>query len=142
MSNADSFSAFDSITMEAIESFHAERDSILFVVHERLRHDSELNAALEGESVSRIADETARIFAENLYVCMKYRLPGALTEYLDWLRSYLTSRQIPRRFLSRLLQAMQMGCVSFLPSSAADHMSAVFHELRAREQHTSQEVLA
>ena len=142
MTLPDTTRSIGDIAPDTIEAFHSERLSILSAVHERRRNDTTLREHLGGETEARIAHESARILAENVYVCVKYGLPAALTEYLDWLRVYLGSRSFPVEFLPRLLQALQMASVAFLPAAAADQMSTFFHELRAHVRSASQEVAA
>ena len=106
--------SFDAISQEVLATFHRQREKILTAVCERVATSPAFSELAADNARMRIAHESSKILIENFYATAKYRLPGALLEYLDWLRGYLGSRDFPPTFIVALLGGIRQGAAAFL----------------------------
>ncbi len=134
MVNSPPVISFDSTHSAAIERFRAERENILAAVYSRLLSDTALERCLSSEAARRLALESAKIFIENFTVSVKYGLPGAILDYLDWLRGFLQARGVPQGFIPRMIHAAQIASQAFLSEPDADIIAGLLRDLRKRQR--------
>ncbi|MBN1447792.1 MAG: hypothetical protein JXA28_07660 [Bacteroidetes bacterium] len=133
---------FGGIAPQDIEEFHRQREKILSAVCDKIVHTPGLETLAGDEEKMRLAHESAKIFIENFHATVKYQLPGALLEYLDWLRGFLNSRGFPPAFLPILISAVRTGAHAFLEIYNSDEIGAVLLQFRKREELAAQGVSA
>ena len=131
--------SFDTIQEADLAAFHKQREKLLTAVCERIATSPSLAELASDEAKTRIAHESTKIFLENFYATAKYRLPGALLEYLDWLRGYLESRAFPGHFISDMLCALRNATHAFLEQFNSDDIAAVLYQLQQREKNLVRE---
>lgn len=124
---------FDVVTTDDIDMFVRQKENILAAVIERINSGAVAVGTDDDEQRRRLAIESARILTENFLVCAKYQLPGALDDYLAWLRSFLAQRDFPTSFLPHLLHSLVLSSQAFMTMPACDHVSTVLRALRRRE---------
>lgn len=124
---------FDVVTSDDIDVFARQKENILAAVIERINSGAVTVGTGDDEQRRRLAIESARILTENFLVCAKYQLPGALEDYLAWLRSFLAQRDFPTSFLPHLLHSLVLSSQAFMTMPACDHVSTVLRALRRRE---------
>jgi hypothetical protein len=134
MVNSPPVISFDSSHSAAIERFRAEREKILAAVDSRLLSDTALEQCLSSETARRLALESAKIFIENFTVSVKYGLPQAILDYLDWLRGFLQTRGVPQAFIPRMIHAAQIASQAFLSEPDADIIAGLLRDLRKRQR--------
>ena len=139
MDVADAIPTLETVTADDIEAFHREREKILASVRDRLARDVELDVATRDLPSARIAAECAKIFAENLYVSVKYGLPGALHDYLAWLRPYLAAHALPPSFIAKMLSAFQCAALAFVAEPSNETVSAALRGLRQADNSLTRE---
>ncbi len=125
--------SFNEIASEDLEEFHRQREKILAAVVDRIAQKEDLTEVVNDQERFRIARECANIFIENFYATARYRLPAAITEYLDWLRGYLTSRNFPPAFIPSMLCSVKIASHAFLGQHNSDAISAALSKLQHRE---------
>ncbi|GEM_PF-1436154 len=126
--------SFSAIAPQDIAEFHRQRDKIHAAVIDRIHNTPGMEAIAGDEEKMRIAHESVKILIENFHATVKYQLPGALLDYLDWLRRYLRSRDFPAAFVASILTSMRNGAHAFLDEYNSDDLGAVLMELRRREE--------
>lgn len=124
---------FSAIAPQDIAEFHRQRDKIHAAVIDRIHNAPGMEVIAGDEEKMRIAHESAKILIENFYATVKYQLPGALLEYLDWLRGYLKSRDFPETMLPTMLTGIRNGAHAFLDDYNSDEIGSVLMQLRKRE---------
>jgi hypothetical protein len=126
--------SFDAIDAKDLEAFHRHREKLLTAVCERIACAPAFETVAGDDARTRIAHESAKIFIENFHATAKYRLPGALLEYLDWLRGYLRSREFPPDFLPGMLGSLIQATHAFMEHDNSDDIAAVLTQLKHREK--------
>lgn len=126
--------SFSAIAPQDIVEFHRQREKIHAAVVDKILNTSGMEAIAGDEEKKRIADESVKILIENFYVTVKYQLPGALLEYLDWLRRYFRSRDLPATLLPAMITAIRNGAHAFLEDYNSDDIGVVLMQLRKREK--------
>ncbi len=124
---------FDAVSRDDIEAFSRQKENILAAVIERINSGAVTVGHPTSEQQIRLAIESARILTENFFVCVKHQLPGALDDYLTWLRSFLAQRDFPASFLPHLLHSLMLSSQAYVDLPAGDHVSTVLRALRRRE---------
>ncbi len=124
---------FSRINAEDLEEFHRQREKILCAVKDRLSRDQRFAAFLSEPEHLRVSKECANIFLENYFATVKYRLPAALLEYLDWLRGFLSYRNYPPDFLPSMIGAMKIATHAFLDQRKSDDLALTLTQLQRRE---------
>lgn len=126
--------SFSGIAPQDIEEFHRQREKILAAVCDKIAKPSELGSVCSDHEKMRLAMESTKIFIENFHATVKYQLPAALLEYLDWLRRFLKSRDFPAKTLPTIIGAVRNAAHAFLGDYNSDDIGAVLMQLRKREE--------
>ena len=126
--------SFDDIEQQDLEAFHRQREKLLTAVCERIATAPEFASVAGDGAQTRIAHESVKIFIENFHATAKYRLPGALLEYLDWLRGYLKSRDFPPDFIPAMLASLKQATHAFMEHYNSDTIAYALSILTHREQ--------
>ena len=130
--------SFSAIAPQDIAEFHRQRDKIHASVIDRILNTPGMEKIAGDEEKMRIAHESAKVLIENFHATVKYQLPAALLEYLDWLRRYLGSRAFPETMLPTMLTGIRNGAHAFLDDYNSDEIGSVLMQLRTREVRAAQ----
>lgn len=131
---------FSSIAAEDLAIFMRQKEKIVSAVTDHLFRGDELAALREDEEKSRLARESVKIFVENLGATMKYDLPAAIVEYLDWLRGFLRYRGFPPTFVPMMITATRVATQAFLEEATCDEICSALRALRSKEMALLKEV--
>lgn len=134
--------SFGAIAAPDVEEFQKQKEKILSAVIDRLECNEAFRDLIADPERARLARECAKIFVENLQATMKYQLPTALIEYLDWLRSFLTHRHFPASFIPNLLAATRTATHAFMEQYNSDAIAEALRQLQQREHSLSMEAEA
>ncbi|MBE0644486.1 MAG: hypothetical protein IH600_10440 [Bacteroidetes bacterium] len=132
--------SFSSIAAADIEAFARQKEKIVTAVTDHLFRCDVLASTLADTEKARLARECVKIFTENFLATVKYQLPAALIEYLDWLRGFLRSREFPAAFIPQMISGMRNAVHAFLEDAGSDDICAALRRLRARELGQAREV--
>lgn len=124
---------FSSISADDLAVFMRQKEKIVSAVTDHLFRSDELTAVREEEEKSRLARESVKIFVENLGATMKYDLPAAIVEYLEWLRGFLRYRGFPATFVPMMIAATRNAAHAFLEEASSDAICSALRTLRANE---------
>lgn len=131
---ADSLALHHDSLPAIADAFHRHKESILAAVLDHLTDDAEFGDLKRDPAHARIMKETAKILIENLSVTMNYGIPDLMLDYLNWLRPFLLSRGFRPRALGRLLRAMHLAAVGYLPLDMTDGISHIIRALRTQAE--------
>ena len=131
---------FSRIAAGDLEVFMRQKEKIVSAVTDHLFRSDELAALWDEEEKARLARESVKIFVENLGATMKYDLPAAIVEYLDWLRGFLRHRGFPAAFVPLMIGATRNAAHAFLEEASSDEICGALRALRANEMAQLKEV--
>jgi hypothetical protein len=126
--------SFNGIAPDDLEEFHRQQDKILAAILDRLPRSAALTDVFADRERQRIARESVKVFLENFHATARYRIPAAITDYLDWLRGFLVSRNFPPDFLPTMLHAAKIASHAFMEHHSSDGIATALAELQRREQ--------
>lgn len=134
--------SFSSIAAGDLEVFMRQKEKIVSAVTDHLFRSDELASLWDEEEKARLARESVKIFVENLGATMKYDLPAAIVEYLDWLRGFLDHRAFPPAFVPSMIAATRNAVHAFLEDADSNEICAALRTMRAQALAQMKEVSA
>ncbi len=132
--------SFSAIKKKKIATHERQNQKVNTAVTDYILRSESLALIHSDEEKMRLARECVKIFTENFLATVKYQLPGALIEYLEWLRGFLRNRDFPRSFIPLMLAGMRNAVHAFLENYNSDDICAALREIRNHEQGIASEV--